>query len=183
MAKAGTAAIIGAMAMTILAGWPVGARAGAQPPNASDRAALARFKTLDRQADLSLSPDELAPARAARPLFAILDRSNDNTLTAADGAPARHLLYRLGLRKMSRSQFTSLTMPRIVAALDTDGDGRLSMAELRPSLAGNAPLATAAPPLSPPDIVDRQPRPQPCWYFDGNRWVELPATTPTCRMR
>jgi hypothetical protein len=183
MAKASTSAIIGAIAMAILTGWPGGPRAEAQPSNTGDRAALARFKALDRQADLSLGPDELAPSRAAGPLFAILDRSNDNTLTAADGAPARHLLYRLGMRKMSRSQFTSQPMPRIVAALDTDGDGRLSMAELRPSLAGNAPLATAAPPPAPPDMIERQPRPQPCWYFDGNRWVELPATTPTCRMR
>lgn len=180
MARAGALWIIGCVAM--LAGWPGQSGAGALPPNPSDRAALARFKQLDHHATLRLTLDELTSTGAARRVFAILDRNDDGRLTAADGAPARRLLRRTGLGAMSRGQFATLGARRWMAVLDADGDNGLSMAELRPAMAGTAPLEAAPPPR--PDLAEAPARPQPCWYFDGTgRWVELPASDPTCRMR
>lgn len=180
MARAGALWIIGCVAM--LAEWPDQSGAGALPPNPSDRAALARFKELDHSGTLRLTLDELTSTGAARRVFAILDRNDDGRLTAADGAPARRLLRRARLRAISHSQFASLGARRWMAALDVDGDGGLSMAELRPAMAGTAPLEAAPPPR--PDLVQSPAHPQPCWYFDGTgRWVELPASDPACRLR
>lgn len=159
------------------------ADATAAAANSSDRAALASFKALDHGGNLHLTPDDLSSAGAARRLFALLDRDGDGALSAADGTPARHVLRRLHARTISPGQFATMGATRWLAALDADGDGRLSLAELRPSLAGNAPLDT--PPTSPtrPEIVAPPTKPQSCWYFDGIRWVELPGSTPTCRQR
>lgn len=182
MARANALWIIGSV--VALAGWPGGSGAGALPPNSSDRAALARFKQLDHHGTLNLTTDELSSAGVARPLFAILDRNGDGRLTAADGSPSRRVLSSARARTMSRDQFAALGPSRWVTALDIDGDGGLNLAELRPSLAGNAPLDRATSPPPRPDIVELPARPRSCWYFDGTgRWIELPASTPTCRMR
>lgn len=173
--------IIGGMAT--LAALPAAARADALPPDAGNRAALARFKELDHQGNLHLSPDDLSTAGAGARLFAILDRDGDGKLSAADGAPARQVLRRTGMRSLSRQRFAALGASRWLAALDGDDNGRLSLAELRPSLAGNAPLDTAAASPPRPDIVESPARPSSCWFFDGTRWVELPGSTPTCRLR
>ncbi|MGE5516839.1 MAG: hypothetical protein ACM31D_13575 [Bacteroidota bacterium] len=181
MTRLGRLWIIGGMAA--LATFPAIAGADALPPDIGNRTALARFNALDHQGNRLLTLDDLSSAGAAARLFTILDRDGDGTLTVADGAPARQLLRRAGTRTLTRQRFAGLGASRWLAALDNDADGRLSLAELRPSLAGNAPLDTPAASPTRPDVVAAPARPPSCWFFDGTRWVELPGSTPTCRQR
>ena len=148
----------------------------------TDRAAFAAFKRLDRSGTLSLGVDDVSPPNAGRSLFTILDNNGDGTLTAADGAPARRLLRQTGQDRLSPTHFPPRRAIPMAAALDADGDGRLSLAELRPSLSGNAPLPDPAVPARAPEVVQGEP-PRPCWLLTPQgTWITLPAWTPKCRL-
>lgn len=124
----------------------------------------------------------ISPAGAAGPLapspaeqaayahFKALDRDMDMVLSAAElaapGAAAR----------------LSAIVGRPPTRLDRDGDGLVTLGDLRPSLAGNRPILPPAFPA--PEVVEPRARVPSCWIFQGDgRWVELPSNDPTCRMR
>lgn len=183
MAQTGWTRIIGAT-ITALALAAVPTReSGAQvPPNAAEHAAFAAFKRLDRSASLSLGFDDLSSPNAGRSLFTILDGNGDGALTAADGAPARRLLRQARQDRLSPTQFTPRRTITMAVALDTDGDGRLSLSELRPRLSGNAPLPEPTAPPRSPEVESIKPTP-PCWLLTSQgTWITLPAWTPKCRL-
>lgn len=178
MVPAGLTRIIAAALAAALAAAPAwGATASAE------RTAFAAFKRLDRSGRMSLGPDDLAVPKAGSSLFTLLDGNGDGVLTAADGAPARRLLRATGQDRLGPAYFSQRNTPRLAAVLDLDGDGRLALAELRPTLAGNAPLPEPQPLLLAPEIVPLT-RPQPCWLLTPQgTWITLPAWAPKCRLR
>lgn len=177
MAQIGWTGLIGlTIAMAAFAAVPAWGEAR------SDRAAFAAFKRLDQSGTLSLGADDLSAPNAGRSLFTILDDNGDGTLTADDGAPARRLLRQARQDGLSPAQFTSRRTIPMAAALDANRDGRLSLAELRPSLSGNAPLSEAAPPARSPEVEEIKP-PRPCWLLTPRgTWITLHAWTPKCRL-
>lgn len=181
MARTGWTWIVGAT----IAAAVVAAPAGGQPPGPGpgpERAAFAAFKRLDHSGSNSLGTADLASRDAGRSLLAILDGNGDGALTAADGGPARRLLHQFGRDRLTAAQFSLRTAARVVTALDADGDSRLALGELRPSLAGNAPLPEPAPPAPSPEVTAAA-RPQPCWLLTSQgTWITLPAWTPKCRL-
>lgn len=177
MAWLGWQRIIGATMGAALAATPVWAATAS-----AERTAFAAFKRLDRSGTMSLGADDLAVPRAGTALFTLLDSNSDGILTAADGTPARRLLRAVGQDRLVPALFSQRNAPRMATILDADGDGRLSLAELRPSLAGNAPLPLPAPFPPAPEVVVVTP-PRPCWLLTAQgTWITLPAWAPKCRL-
>lgn len=177
MAQLGWMRIIGATLAAALAATPSWSTTAS-----AERAAFAAFKRLDHSGTMSLGPDDLTAPGAGRSLFTLLDSNSDGALTVTDGAPARRLLRSTGQDRLSPAQFSQRNMPRIAALLDANGDGRLSLGELRPSLAGNAPLPATVPYAAAPEVPVITP-PQPCWLMTPpGRWITVPAWTPQCRL-
>lgn len=167
--------------------------AAAVPPSPSGRAALARFNALDRNGDGALDTDELlgrGRAAAADALFAWLDADGDGQLAVAEMQRRRGsaLTGRFdaydGNRDgtVTRREFPAGLDPRLAAALDGDGDHRLSLAEVRPAFAGMRPRPRQAEP-------PRRHRPAAaarawCWvpaFGDRDGWgLEMPASGAVC---
>lgn len=174
MAKGRGWAVMGSVVAALLG---AGSAWGKVPPNAGERAAFAAFKRLDRDGNQSLDPAALSSLASVRQMFRVLDKNDDGTLSVADGEPARRLLRQAHARQLSPAQLS----PRLLGALDTDGDGRLSLGEVRPSLAGNAPLPPTAPPARNPQIEVPQ-RMQPCWlHTPQGTWIQVQTWVPLCR--
>ena len=166
------------------------------PASERGRVALASFNTIDSNGDGGLS---LAELRALGPkggvaLFDLLDTGTAGKLWLADYAHRRNpvLLARLkaldsaGRGYVERGQFVDKRVDsRLFSALDRDGDGRLSMAELRPAFAG-----WQASPPPPPVRQAWEPEPEPapyCWVpiIGGGRGprLEMPViTSDGCRI-
>lgn len=165
------------------------------PPSPVERAALGRFNALDIDGDGRLSRAEFRPLgqrRAADALFALLDPRGDGKIRLADvarrGNPAllaRFRAYDVAHRGIvTRRDFPNFVDPALFAALDTNHDGRLSLAELRPEFAGSR----ATPPTPPPAPAERHPASPPsamlCWVPIVNShgvWGQGPGIFIPCR--
>jgi hypothetical protein len=164
----------------------------AMPPSPVERAALARFNRLD--GDGGLSRRELArlgSVHAADQLFALLDPQGDGRITLASIAQrgnaallARFRAYDADKRGVvTRRDFPNYVDPALFAALDTNHDGRLSLAELRPEFAGSHARENPPPPPPPPE---RHPAPRPgrpCWtpVVNGSGfWLQIPMPGSAC---
>jgi Ca2+-binding EF-hand superfamily protein len=128
-------------------------------PSTSSRMFLARFNRLDTDNDGAISPDELrvlGNRRAADALFALLALRGDGRIRLSDVARRGNaaLLSRLSAYDVDhdgvvlRREFPNYFDPPLAAALDRDGDLRLSRHELRPAFAA-APSARPAPQAGP----------------------------------
>ncbi|MGE5514738.1 MAG: EF-hand domain-containing protein [Bacteroidota bacterium] len=173
------------------------ATAGAQlAPSQGGCAALAAFNRLDRDGDHAVTLAELRRLgrdRGADRLFVLLDADGDGRISVKElGAANGALLARFDAYDankdgfVSRHEFPNFVDPLLVAALDRNHDGRLSLAELRPTFAG----ARAATPLAPMTRQARaQTKPQPqswCWVtgFGSHDWtIEAPVVWGNCRTR
>ncbi|HLO76537.1 MAG TPA: EF-hand domain-containing protein [Magnetospirillum sp.] len=165
-------------------------------PSQGGRAALAAFNRLDGNGDRALGRDELAMVsrrKAADALFSLMDADGDGRLSVKElGAASGALLARFDAYDVnkdgfvSRQEFPNFVDPRLLEALDRDGDGRLSLAELRPAFAGS--VARAVPVHSPRKTINK-PADSPqawCWVtgFGSDRWtLEAPVTWGRCRTR
>jgi len=162
-----------AIILTLIAIGLVPAALADIPASERGRIALASFNTIDSNGDGGLS---LAELRALGPkggaaLFDLLDTGTAGRLWLTDFAHRRNpaLLARLkaedpkGRGYVERAQFVDKRVdPVLFAALDRDGDGRLSMAELRPTFAG----LRAPPPAPPSGRQAWEPEAEPlpiCW--------------------
>lgn len=167
-------------------------------PSQGGRAALASFNRLDRDGDHALTLAELRKLgreRGAEALFAMLDADGDGRLSvkelgAANGALfARFDAYDVNKDGVvTRREFPNFVDPLLVAALDRDHDGRLSLAEIRPAFAGRrattVPIA-ASPQTRPKPPAQAEARPW-CWVtgFGKHNWtIEAPVTMQGCRTR
>lgn len=171
------------------------ASASAQlPPSKTGRAALATFNRLDRDGDHALSLAELRALgrqRGADALFQMLDADGDGRISVKELGAANGALYArfdaYDANKdgfVTRREFPNFVDPLLLAALDRDHDGRVSLAEIRPAFAGRR----AAPQMVAERPAARAPaRPQPqawCWItgFGGDRWsLEAPVVWDRCR--
>ncbi len=165
------------------------------PPSAVERAALARFNTLDVNGDGEVSHSELAPLgrrRAADALFALLDLRGNGKIRLADVARrgnsallARFRAYDAAHRGVvTRRDFPNFVDPALFAALDTNHDGRLSLAELRPEFAGSRAAAPAAPPSPAPHRTAPAQTAMLCWVPIVNAhgvWGQGPGIYIPCR--
>jgi Ca2+-binding EF-hand superfamily protein len=165
-------------------------------PSTGGRAALAAFNRLDHDGDRGLTRGELLSMgrqKGADALFAMLDANGDGRIAIREfGAANGALLARFDAYDanrdgfVTRREFPNFVDPRLVAALDRNGDGRLSLAEIRPAFAGAR--ERVAPPVEVRKArVPVTPRPQPyCWVtgFGRDRWtLEAPVTSSACRAR
>ena len=161
------------------------------PASERGRIALASFNAIDSDGDGGLS---LAELRALGPkggaaLFDLLDTGTAGRLWLTDFAHRRNaaLLARLkagdpkGRGYVERAQFVDKPVdPVLFAALDVNGDGRLSLAELRPVFAGWRATPQAPPPVR--QVWEPEPDPTPyCWVpiIGGGRGprLEMPVIT------
>ncbi|MDA8230660.1 MAG: hypothetical protein M0006_04920 [Magnetospirillum sp.] len=170
------------------------------PPSREGRAVLARFNALDSDLDGGISAKELrvlGKTGSADALFALLagpDGRISVKQAARRGNPA--LVARLEAYDVNkdgyvtRREFPNTVDPALFAALDTNRDGRLSLAELRPAFAGSH----ASRPAPIPVRVAKKPAPRPqpwCWvpgpgvapWLGGRHWfLQVPVVqSPDCR--
>lgn len=143
-------------------------------PSPGGRAALARFMDFDRDGDRALDRSELVARgrdKGADALFAMLDADADGRLSLKEvegagggGRVARFDAYDANKDGfVLRREFPSFPDPRLVAALDRDGDRRLALGEIRPAFAGLRPR-----PVEPAAAAPVRPRPSRpaadlCW--------------------
>lgn len=168
---------------------PAAASAETLPPSPQNRAALGVFNRADRDGDRALSRAEILAQgreRAAGTLFRLLDADSDGALSLkeveAGGGGARlgrfqaYDANRDG--KVARGEFPNFADPLLLAALDRDGDRRLSLVEFRPAFAGTRPRAQAATP-APRQAGQAAPETRPwCWVpaFGDDGWgLEAPV--------
>lgn len=173
----------------------VWAMAAALPAAASDssRATYKSFKGLDRDGDRVLSRAELlarGKEKGADALFLMLDADGDGRLALkeVEGAGGGGRLGRFDAYDVNkdgfvaRREFPLFPDPRLLAALDRDGDRRLTLGEIRPAFAGYRPRA--AEPMPKPV---RRPQPQAapwCWVpaIGDDGWgLEAPVLWASCR--
>lgn len=166
-------------------------------PSQRGRAALASFNQLDRDGDGGLTLAELrarGKEKAADLLFALLDADGDGRISVKElGAVNGALLARFDAYDVNkdgfvtRREFPNYVDPLLVAALDRNRDGRLSLAELRPAFAGSRtaaaqPVAAHKPARTKPADHTGQPT---CWITGFGRhhqWTfEAPVTSQPCR--
>lgn len=171
-----------------LLAWPAAAAVGSE----SSRAAYARFKSFDRDGDRSLSRAELLSRgnrKGAETLFLLLDADGDGRLAlkeveAAGGGGRLGRFDAFDANKdgfVARGEFPTAPDPRLLAALDRDGDGRLALSELRPAFAGFRPRTHAAAPTPP----RRAPPPPATWCWvpaigDDGWGLEAPVLWSSC---
>jgi len=178
------------------------AAAAAQlPASETGRSAFARFKSFDADGDRALSRGELAAPgreRGSASLFLMLDADGDGRLSVKEvegrgggGRLARFEAYDVNKDGyVTRREFPNFIDPKLVAALDRDGDGALALGEIRGSFAGWRP--SAAEPRGerrpPKHAAAPAGRPAPlCWvpnFGDADDWlIEFPviATGGRCR--
>lgn len=166
------------------------------PPSTGGRTALAGFNRLDRDGDRALTLAELRMAgreKAAQALFALLDADGDGRLSVREmGAASGALLARFDAYDANkdgfvrRQEFPNFVDPRLVQALDRDHDGRLSLAEIRPTFAGARAEPPPAAAKAGARTAKRQPRQAWCWItgFGSDRWtIEAPVVWGPCRTR
>lgn len=165
-------------------------------PSARGRTALAGFNRLDHDGDGALTPAELrlrGKEKGADALFALLDADGDGRLSVKElGAASGALLARFDAYDVNkdgfvaRREFPNYVDPVLLAALDRNRDGRVSLAELRPGMAGHR---AAAQPVAVPGPKRAPPQAQPsswCWIpgFGSHDWMlEAPVVWGRCRTR
>lgn len=119
----------------------------ALPPSETGRAAFAAFKSLDTNMDRMLDRDELLArghGAAMNALFVMLDSSGDGRISLEEmqGRGSGALISRLDAYDVNkdgyvtRQEFPDRFDPYLFRALDRTGDGRVQLADIRPSFAG-----------------------------------------------
>lgn len=186
--RMGVTIVLAALALPV----PLAAQ---MPPSHSGRAAIARFQDFDRDGDRALGRAELwarGREKGAEALFIMLDADGDGRLSLKEvegggggGRVARFDAYDVNQDGfVVRREFPNFTDPRLVAALDRDGDGRLALGEIRPAFAGFRPRVVKAPLLP---VTARPPPPAAkawCWVpaFGDDGWgLEAPVLWSGCR--
>lgn len=163
----------------------------------SGMSAVATFKGLDRNGDGGLSRDELnrrGKEKGGNALFALLDADGDAKLSLKEftGAGSGALLGRFDAYDadkngfVARREFPNFVDPRLVAALDRDRDGALSLGEIRPAFAGSGVTTTAKAEVQAPrrKAVPQSPAMSRCWVtgFGDDQWIiEGPVSFDGCR--
>jgi Ca2+-binding EF-hand superfamily protein len=115
-------------------------------PSVGGRAALATFNRLDRNRDGGITVAELnrlGKEKAADTLFQLLDVNGNGKIPIKElSANNNALMARLDAYDVNkdgyvtRREFPNWVDPLLVAALDRNHDGMLSLSELRPAFAG-----------------------------------------------
>ncbi|HSV28678.1 MAG TPA: hypothetical protein VLL76_03940 [Candidatus Omnitrophota bacterium] len=164
-------------------------------PSEGGRAAYARFKAMDRDNDRALSLAELRKAggeRASAGLFLMLDADGDGRLSLkeVEGAGGSARLGRFEAYDVDkngyvlRREFPKVLDPRLVAALDRNGDARLSLREIRSSFAGARAVRPDTPTARKSARVERGEQTL-CWvpnFGSADRWlIEMPVLGGGCR--
>lgn len=190
--RIGAYVVLVALALPISLSGPLAAQL---PPSQSGRAALARFQDFDRDGDRALSRAELLARgrdKGADALFVMLDADGDGRLALkeVEGAGGGGRLARFDAYDVNkdgfvaRREFPNFADPRLVAALDRDGDNRLALGEIRPAFAGFRPRRAKAAPLP---VKTRPAERAPaawCWVpaFGDDGWgLEAPVLWSGCR--
>ncbi|CAA7622949.1 EF-hand domain-containing protein [Magnetospirillum sp. UT-4] len=162
-------------------------------PSAAGQAGYSRFKSLDRDGDGVLSRAELLARgreRGAQALFALLDSDGDGSLALKEmerrggGGAARFDAYDVNRDgKVVAREFPAFPDPVLVRTLDRDGDGALSLPELRPAFAG---MGRRVDKTEPPAARVKDTRRRVwCWvpaFGSGDRWaLEAPVVVTSGR--
>jgi hypothetical protein len=163
-------------------------------PSTSGRAALAAFNRADHDGDRGLSRAELLSfgrEKAAALLFTMLDANGDGRLSVKElGAANGALLARFDAYDankdgfVTRREFPNFVDPRLFAALDRNHDGRLSLAELRPTFAGAHVRSVAPPPVRQARAAQPPSSRPSCWVTGFGRnslTFEVPVVSSPCR--
>lgn len=171
----------------------------ALPPSETGRAAFAAFKSLDADMDRTLDRREMlsrghGPAMDA--LFVMLDSSGDGRISLEEmqGRGSGALISRLDAYDVNkdgyvtRQEFPNRFDPYLFTALDGNGDGRVQMADIRPSFAGWRADMPREPGRTETAQVRRETPPATrtwCWVpvVGADGWqVEGPVVWGRCRL-
>lgn len=165
-------------------------------PSQRGRAALASFNHLDRDGDRALTLAELrlrGREKGADALFALMDGDGDGRLAVKElGAHTGALLARFDAYDankdgfVARREFPTFVDPLLLTALDRNRDRRVSLAEIRPALAGIRAKTIPVAAQRPERAKAQQQRQPYCWipgFGDGDWIIEAPVMWDRCRTR
>jgi len=162
----------------------------------SGMAALATFKSFDRDGDGGLSTREMLSRgreKSSAALFSLLDGDEDGRLALKEftGAASGAMIGRFDAYDankdgfVAKREFPAKLDPLLVAALDRDRDGKVALAEIRPAFTGTRMVQAADAPARKAASAREGRRPY-CWItgFGDNQWtLEMPVTGQSCRTR